>query len=122
MTNPTNSSPTRTSPPDNRKEANLKRVEALVAAHPFKEVLLLPPEEVLEWFRGRVGQAVLQGLSEWKRQSQEGLLHDARHATHNEAVDKLYIAAGVDEVCTYLLRLPEEVKKYLDQQRKSKEK
>ena len=63
-----------------------------------RHYLSLPPEEVLEMFRSRAGAALLSGLSEWKHQVSEDLLVKARKASHADAVDSLYVAAGVDAV------------------------
>jgi hypothetical protein len=121
MTNPTNSSPTRTSPPGNPKEERLRRVERLVAAHPLKRVVVLPPEDLEDFFRSKVGVALLADLAEWQHRVSADCLCDAR-AHDPKAVASMYIAAGIDEVCTHLIELPKKVKEYLEELRKSKEK
>src|SRR5215472_1933661 len=125
MTNPTSTSPTRISPLDNQPRRGLE----VQAEHSlFKELLRLPPEEVLDFFRGRVGRSLLAGVLEWKRRSQEDSLRNARLACSNTLPRELaeirtYVAAGIDEVCTEIVNLPEMVNKLkLNDLRKAKEK
>jgi hypothetical protein len=110
MTNQTNLSPNHSFQP--RKALNLKTVLALVEASPFKALLKLPPEEVLDFFRSRVGQALLEGLAELKRREVEGLMSSA--FKHSDMVDKFFEVRGIDSVCQALLDLPEKVRQYVD--------
>lgn len=98
----------------NQPPLNLEAVSKLVEASPFRALLKLPPEEVLDLFHSRAGQALLEGLAEWRRHELEGLPSVARHMEHEDAVDRFYVATGVDEVCSKVLQLPLEIKRYLD--------
>ena len=114
MTNPTNSSPN----PNSRNKLKLEAVLKLVAAHPFKALLELPPEEVLDFFHSRVGEALLLGLSELKRRELEGLM--SSRDKHTEVVDQLFEVRGICIVCQLMLDLPEKVKEYVKATREAK--
>src|SRR5215471_18339870 len=99
MTNPTNSSQT----PSQKEQARIKlrQVEALVKASPFRKLLELPPEEVLDWCQGRVWECLVEGLLGWRDKASHELLSSAREVNnyaHQTVTDKLYIVAGIDEV------------------------
>jgi hypothetical protein len=110
MTNPTNSSQNRLSP--TREEAHLKMVLQLVEASPFKVLLRLPPEEVLDFFRSRVGLALLLGLQALRDQSVADLM--TSKDKHADVCDKLFEVRGIDSVCNALVSLPEKVKAYVE--------
>lgn len=111
MTNQSNTSQNR---PFQRDQLKREVVDKLVEASPFRKLLKLPPEEVLDLFRSRAGQALLEGLLEWKHREAEGLLSDALHIAHDDAGDKLYVAAGIAEVVDKVVALPDEVKRFID--------
>ena len=98
------------------KSLKLKQVEALVEAHPFKALLKLPPEEVLDFFRSRAGTALLEGLSQLRLRERDALMSSAQSSVDTH--DKLFEVRGIDSVCSMLLRLPEEVKRYVEAQKK----
>jgi len=87
-------------------------VRKLVEDSPFRKLLLLPPEEVLDLFRSRVGQALLEGLSELQRRELAGLMSSA--LSHEDAVDKFFEVRGIDSVCSLIVSLPEKVKAYVE--------
>src|SRR5437899_1697123 len=93
---------------DNKRDLKLETVLKLVEASPFKALLKLPPEEVLDWFRSRVGQALVQGLQELRRRELAGLMSSA--FSHEDTVDKLFEVRGIDSVCQMIIDLPEKVK------------
>src|SRR5262245_61020724 len=109
-----------TSPNPNSQELNLKRVEALVEASPFRDLLRLPPEEVLEMFRSKAGLALLEGISELQRRELGGLMSST--LKHADVVDKFFEVRGIDSVCAQLLQLPKKVDDYVKAQRRAKEK
>ena len=117
MTNPTNSSQNQ----DFRKQIAAKHLEAQVEAHPFKELLRLPPEEVQDFFHSRVGEALLSGLEAWRQRVSEELLDKARKAPYRDAVDRMYITAGIDEACSAIISLPEKARQYMLAQKKGRE-
>ena len=122
MTNQTNSSPT----PSQKEQARrkLQEVEALVKAHPFRKLLELPPEEVLDWCRGKVWEALVEGLLAWRAKASHDLLNSARDVNnyaHQTVTDRLYITAGIDDVVDRLLSLPENARIYRDKLRAVKE-
>ena len=114
MTNPINSSPN----PNSRNKLKLEAVLKLVAAHPFKALLELPPEEVLDFFHSRTGEALLLGLSELKRRELDGLMSSS--LKHVDVVDKFFETRGIGSVCDILIKLPEDVKNYLKAIREAK--
>jgi len=116
MTNQTNSSQNQTFP--NRNKFQLEAVLKLVEAHPFKALLKLPPEEVLDFFHRRVGVALLEGLQELKRRELEGLMLD--NGKHAEICDSLFEVRGINTVCQMLIDLPEKVKQYVEATRGAK--
>ncbi len=116
MTNQTNSSQNQTSP--SRSKLQLEAVLKLVEAHPFKALLKLPPEEVLDFFHSRVGVALLEGLQELKRRELEGLVLD--NGKHAELCDQLFEVRGICTVCQLMLDLPEKVKQYVEATRGAK--
>src|SRR5437899_11672885 len=103
MTNQTNLSPNHNSRSKEAQEAHLKMVLKLVEASPFKLLLKLPPEEVLDFFRSRVGVALLEGLLELKRQEIAKLMSSA--FSHEDTVDKLFEVRGIDSVCEMIIRI-----------------
>src|SRR5437899_9769813 len=107
MTNPTNSSQNRNSLSDSHK-AKLEVVKKLVEASPCKALLHLPPEEVLDLFRSRAGQALLEGLAELKRREWGQLASSTM--SHEDICDKLFEVRGIDSVCQIIIDLPERVK------------
>lgn len=113
MTNPNNTSQNPSSPLDPRSLRREELVRKLAVASPFKALLKLPPEEVLDHFRSRAGQALLEGLLEWKRRAAVELFSKLRTEPHVKAVDLTFITSGIDEVCTTVISLPEQVKELL---------
>ena len=96
-------------------------LDQMVAAHPFREMFRLPPEEVLDFFRSRVGTALMAGLSELKRRELDGLMSRARTALHTDAVDKMYMTAGLEELCSKIISLPGEIESYVKKLKAAKE-
>ena len=122
MTNQTNSSPT----PSQKEQARrkLQQVEALVKASPFRKLLELPPEEVLDWCQGRVWASLVEGLLVWRDKASQDLLSSARDVNnyaHQTVTDRLYITAGIDAVVDRLISLPEDAKVYAKALREVKE-
>lgn len=126
MTNQTSSSPT-PSPKEVSKEAarrKLHQVESLVKASPFRKLLELPPEEVLDWASGRVWESLVEGLLGWKDKASRELLSSARDVNnyaHQTVADQLYIIAGIDAVVDRLVSLPEDARAYAKVLREVKE-
>src|SRR6516162_10963269 len=113
MTNQTSSSPT----PSQKEQARrkLQQVEAQVKASPFRKLLELPPEEVADWCRGKVWEALVEGLLGWRARASHELLSSARDVhnyAHQTVTDQLYVTAGIDEVIEGLLSLPENARAY----------
>ena len=102
---------------DNRN-LKLEAVLKLVEASPFKALLRLPPEEVLDFFRSRVGQALVEGLSLLKHRAWEELASSTM--SHEDICDKLFEVRGIDSICTLIVSLPEKVKAYVDATRGAK--
>ena len=107
MTNPTNSSQNQHS-----RKASLELVLKLVEASPFRALLKLPPEEVLDFFHSRVGEALLEGLRELQRRESVNLMRST--LKHIDIVDKLFEVRGIDSVCQLIVDLPQRVKQYLE--------
>lgn len=117
MTNQHSSSQNRNSP--NPKVA-LEVVLKMVEASPFRELLRLPPEEVLDFFHSRVGQALVAGLSELKRRALDDLMSSTM--AHDDVCDKLFEVRGIESVCQAIIDLPREVKRYVEATRHGVEK
>lgn len=94
------------------KSLKLQQVERLVEASPFKVLLRLPPEEVLDWLRSKVGQALLLGISELKRQELDGLV--SSKAAPDVLVGEMYEVRGIVTICDMLINMEQQVKQYTE--------
>jgi hypothetical protein len=81
-----------------------------VANHPFKELLQLSQEEVLQWFQHPVGQALLAGLLRLQHLEVDRL--ECSGSSHTDLVDKLFEYRGISYVVRYVTKLVDECRKY----------
>lgn len=89
------------------KSPHLRQVERLVEASPFKTLLRLPPEEVLDWLHSKAGQALLQGVAELKRRELDGLV--SSKADPATIVGEMYEVRGIASLCNIVLGLEQQI-------------